>query len=92
MFAAASTVSAMATGPESSESLTSTVTQSLENLGEHPNQPILPSFHKRKFGVKSPVFRSFQSSWYNRWPWIHYDQVNDCAFCFTCLKAKRLGI
>ena len=42
MLAAASTVSVMATGHESSDSVTSTVTQSLENLGERPNQPILP--------------------------------------------------
>ena len=59
--------------------------------GDQPNQPLLPSFPKQSFRLKSPVFRSFQSSWYKRWPWIHYDQNNDKVFCFTCLKASRLG-
>lgn len=63
-----------------------------QSLGEHPNQPMLPSFPRRLFGVKSPVFRSFQSSWYKRWPWIHYDPASDTAYCFTCLKAKKLGM
>ncbi len=73
---------------------TSSSTKSSEtvSLGENPNQPVLPSYPRRKFGLKSPVFRAFQSSWYKRWPWIHYDQANDCVFCFTCLKAKRLGM
>ena len=53
---------------------------------------MLTSYPKRKFGKKSPVFRSFQSSWYKRWAWVHYDQAMDAAFCFTCLKAKRNGI
>ena len=51
-------------------------------------EDVQTSYPKRKFGKKSPVFCSFQSSWYKRWPWVHYDQ----AFCFTCLKAKRNGI
>ena len=65
---------------------------SSESLGCQPNQPTSFSFPKRKFGVKSPVFRSFQPSWYKRWPWIHYNQGTDKAFCFICLKASRLGM
>ncbi len=74
------------------EATSSTKSSETVSLGENPNQPVLPSYPRRKFGLKSPVFRAFQSSWYKRWPWIHYDQANDCVFCFTCLKAKRLGM
>ena len=70
----------------------SSESQILESLGECPNPSMLTSYPKRKFGKKSPVFRSFQSSWYKRWAWVHYDQAMDVAFCFTCLKAKRNGI
>ncbi len=74
------------------EATSSTKSSETVSLGENPNQPVFPSYPRRKFGLKSPVFRAFQSSWYKRWPWIHYDQANDCVFCFTCLKAKRLGM
>ena len=33
--------------------------------------------------------RSFQSSWFNTHKWLHYDEGNDTAFCFICLKAKE---
>lgn len=38
-----------------------------------------------------PVNRTFQSARFQRFPWIHYDAVSDCAFCFTCCKAARQG-
>ena len=31
--------------------------------------------------------RAFQSAWFDRFPWLHYDVINDAAFCFTCIKA-----
>ena len=31
--------------------------------------------------------RAFQSAWFDRFPWLHYDVTNDAAFCFTCIKA-----
>ena len=37
------------------------------------------------------MYRSFQAAWFKKWPWIHYDQVNDRAFCFTCRRASRLA-
>ena len=27
------------------------------------------------------------SVWFDRFLWLHYDVVNDAAFCFTCIKA-----
>ena len=63
----------------------------LQTLGDQPNQPTAFSFPKRDFGKKNPVSRSFQASWFKKWPWLHYDQTNDRAFCFTCMKASKLG-
>ena len=25
------------------------------------------------------------SKWFQRWPWLHYDEDRDLAFCFTCV-------
>lgn len=36
--------------------------------------------------------RAFQSSWFDRFPWLHYDVVNDSAFCFTCIKAASQNL
>ena len=33
--------------------------------------------------------RSFQSSWFDHFPWLHYDEEKNAAFCFTCLKAGQ---
>ena len=35
------------------------------------------------------VKRSFQASWFSRWPWLHYNEDNDTVLCFTCLKADQ---
>ena len=46
------------------------------------------AFPKRKFGDKKPTYRSFQSSWFDKWPWITYE-TEDKAFCFVCIKAVQ---
>ena len=63
----------------------------VDSLGNQPNQPATFSFPKKEFGKKNPVSRSFQATWFKKWPWLHYDQTNDRAFCFTCMKASKLG-
>ena len=50
-----------------------------------PNQPINVPFPKNKIG------RSFQSSWFQSFPWLHYEEEEDSAYCFTCLKAIENG-
>ena len=32
--------------------------------------------------------RSFQTAWFDKWPWLHYREENDSVSCYTCLKAK----
>ena len=60
-------------------------------IGDQANQPSSFTFPKRRFGEKRPVYRSFQSSLFKKWPWIHYDQANDKPFCFVCIKASQVG-
>ena len=60
-------------------------------IGDSPHQPIFFNFPKREFGKKVIVQRSFQSGWFKRWPWIHYDEGKDVAYCFHCIKAYKEG-
>ena len=63
--------------------------ESLPNVGEKLNQPKRFLFPKREYGKKTIVKRAFQQQWFHHWPWIHYDEVNDVAFCHTCVAAAR---
>ena len=56
-----------------------------------PHQPTTFSFLKREFGKTAVVKRSFQSSWFKKWKWLHYDESKDVVYCFTCMKAKKEG-
>jgi hypothetical protein len=35
------------------------------------------------------VKRSFQSSWYDKWSWLHYIEEQDAVLCFTCAQASN---
>lgn len=74
------------------------------NLGTHPSHKtgnpsgdLLPSkahqprkfnFPKRSFGKKTIVNRSFQSRWFEKWPWLHYIENDDAVICITCAQAS----
>jgi len=53
------------------------------------HQPTGFKFPLRGFGVKNTVYRSFQPPWFQRWPFLHYDESRDVAFCHVCLLAVR---
>ena len=55
---------------------------------EIPHQPRAFHFPKREFGKNSAVRRSFQTAWFDKWPWLNYREENDSVSCYTCLKAK----
>ena len=62
-------------------------------LPSKPHQPRQFRFPKREFGKKTIVKRSFQTSWFDRFAWLHYDEAKDAAFCHVCCSAssqKRL--
>jgi len=44
-------------------------------------------FPKCSFGKTKIVERSFQPSWFDKWPFLHYDKVSDRVYCQTCTKA-----
>ena len=62
-----------------------------EIVGDKPNQPAATTFKypKRKYGDKKPTWRSFQPTWFQKWPWLTYDQGQDKVYCFTCVQAVK---
>ena len=53
-----------------------------------PNQPKNFQFPKKDYGKQS---RSFQSSWFKDYPWLHYDEISDSAFCYICISQNNKG-
>ena len=57
---------------------------SLEGKEIKANQPRNYSYRKRKFGKDE---RSFLTSWYEKWNWLHYDEAEDSVYCIICTNA-----
>ena len=65
-----------------------------KDIGDLPTKPYQPrhiSFPPRTFGKQSPVQRTFQCSWFDKWQWLHYNVAQDAVHCFTCCKAVKDG-
>ena len=58
----------------------------IEIIPEKPNHPVMSQFPLRTFGKQK---RAFCSSWYQKYPWLHYREANDDVFCFHCHVAER---
>ena len=58
---------------------------------QSPNQPRGHSFSKRTFDKTSEKECCFQSSWFHKFSWLHYDEKSDRAFCFLRIKAHQQG-
>ena len=60
-----------------------------ETIDNKPHQPraLNFSFPKREFSVMIVARWSFQPSWFDKWPWLHYCEDSNSVFCFTCMKA-----
>ena len=54
-------------------------------IPESPHQPCIP-FPMKTFGKQQ---RSFSSSWYSKYPWLHYQEESDSVLCFYCLVAEK---
>ena len=61
----------------------------LLDIGESANQPRCFVFPNRKFGIKNPIERTFQPTWFDKWSWLHYNVDNDSAYCYVCIKAMK---
>ena len=84
MYVIASQLIIMASKPKTSVTA--------QEIPEDPHQPTAISFPKRAFGKKGDVLRSFQSDWFKKWPFLHYNETNDVVFCHTCMVAAKRKI
>ena len=60
-------------------------------MDQEPHQPRNLVFPKRNFGQSRIVQRSFQGSWFDSYPWLHYDEALDLVFCHICARAEKEG-
>ncbi|XP_050220151.1 uncharacterized protein LOC126670458 [Mercurialis annua] len=58
----------------------------MEYLSRGPCQPYDYGFPKKKQGKN---MRSFQESWFIRFPWLEYSIEKDSAYCFYCYLFAR---
>ena len=67
--------------------------QEVPHLGAHnePNQPLQFDFPKREFGKTRIVKRAFQSQWFGRWWWLHYDCSRDLVVILVSLLSRQGG-
>lgn len=55
---------------------------------ESPHHP--PLSHEFKFTkFKDNKKGRAQHSYFQEWPWLHYDYENDAVFCYNCIKAYK---
>ena len=50
---------------------------------EKPSQPLLRSYAPYHDGQNK---RDFQKEWYNKNPWLQFDETSKSATCFACIK------
>ena len=63
----------------------SDLTSDLPTKAHHPK---VFKFLKRSFGKKMVVNQSFQSIWFEKWPWLSYVENDDTGLCITCAQAS----
>lgn len=73
---------------QSSIELPSISTEDSNSVLGPVNQPHNFVFPSRQIG-NDTFYRSFKAEWFQRWPWIHYSEEKDAAFCYFCLNAEK---
>ena len=61
-------------------------------LPAEPYQPPAVSIPSQYAGKGKSNCLKFQTSWYDKFPWIHFDEQLKAVLCFICLKAESLHI
>ena len=69
---------------QSSNSLNTITTDSV--IPQKPHHPILFTFPQR---IISKQKRSFCSTWYRKYQWLHYQEHDDSVLCFYCHIAEK---
>ena len=62
-----------------------------QEIPEDPHQLTAISFPKRAFGKKGDILRSFQSDWFKKWPFLHYNESKYVVFLpylYGCCKME----
>ena len=60
------------------------------DVPDTPHQPDASfAFPKRAFGKTKVAERSFQSSWFRSWTWLHYCESKDSVVCHLCCRAMK---
>ena len=54
-----------------------------------PHQPQSFNFPSRAFGKAKVTHHSFQSKWFNKYKWLHYNEAQDAAYCYTYKTADE---
>ena len=60
----------------------------LPEIGDKPHQPN-SSFIFKKREFSAGYKRNFQHKWFTDYPWIHYSESDDKAYCFHCIKCIK---
>ena len=60
----------------------------LTNCGTFTEEERETQLAMSSFGKKTVVNRSFQSVWFNKYPWLHYIENDDAVLCITCAQAS----
>lgn len=58
------------------------------SLLDKPNQPKNFIFPKKPYGKQN---RSFQKVWFEEYPWLHYSEEKDVAYCYICINQNIRG-
>ena len=53
-----------------------------------PSQPLLSHYPTRMFGNES-FTRTFNTNWYQKYPWISYEVQEDQCVCFSCREFEN---
>ena len=55
------------------------------------HQPRKYHFPEHSFGSKGEK-RSFKASWFDTWPWLHYQETSNWVICFYCCEATNINL
>ena len=57
-----------------------------QDLSDEAHQPKKFNFPKREFGKTKVIKRSFQPSWFEKWPWLYYNESEDSVLVILVLR------
>ena len=65
--------------------------EDIPDIGDVPNQPKQFQFPDRDFRSSKILRRRFVKDWFDKYPWLNYDESNDRVFCHTFVTVYQKG-